>query len=651
MGENSYPKKVKQIDKDFYERVKKRKNRLVKQFLAAPRDVVTSFTPKHKHMDNFLKEAEHFAGKHEMRADCQEYWIEMKMKGETGYLPFLCFQQFEIFYTMSRSVERLAFFEIYFSGGILSVLMRKSRYANGNEGFAEFDMNRREWSMAKAQMTLWQAFLRPEIDILKHLSVPQEVLLEYFSHGSDSELTSLLKRAAIKQRKIEEKKEQAENEFLGKKEKQKNKEKRDELKKERDELLSEWEAATDQRVQELSGFEQFGTVWPIISYVTMIGAAPLLEESYSPQFLLNICVAGQAEEIAPALQKLLADFALHSNGILAESVRINHARRGAPSQHEEHLPQILLYEKREQLGSVYQALEERMNLLRDENVEELFAEEMPTLLGTTWISDGRVANFTVSSEELYAATQENRHLTALRELIDGNLYHDVSLKWDRSKIVAELDEEEVEEQWEKYGKRLGKALRDAWNLWNTWWKEQNIVMLSPQYINLAAWASVLLSNDVEADLKSGTGLIADIRNSVLRMEEELVGRLDVLKSLSRRIVEERADFTTDRPNGEQEAKLLEKPFLMTVSENGEQKECVVFTKALFSSYVKKAAAGVDPEKIIELAYRKKLLCTNSAKGDRTKTVKLGKRSDESGRDYSERCYAFDLNGMEKYMKS
>ena len=78
---------------------------------------------------------------------------------------------------------------------------------------------------------------------------------------------------------------------------------------------------------------------------------------------------------------------------------------------------------------------------------------------------------------------------------------------------------------------------------------------------------------------------------------------------------------------------------------------VVFTKELFSRYANQAAAGIDAEKLAGLAYSKGLLSTNSAEGDRTKTVKMGKRTDDPKKDYAVRCYALNVKKAKEYINS
>ena len=209
MEDQGYPKKAKTINKNFYALVKKRKDKLVRQMLGSQKGVVTSFTPKQAKLSHFLNEAEKYCDQFEKktRIDTDQYWIDLNYKGERCYLPFLCFQFFEVFCAMERCVERFVYFEIYFSGGIFSALMRKDRFSNGNEGFGEFDMGRREWLLAKAQMTFWQGFVRPKSDVIPYLSLPQQTLLQCFSPVRGNKLIELLKSAEENQIKIEKKQE------------------------------------------------------------------------------------------------------------------------------------------------------------------------------------------------------------------------------------------------------------------------------------------------------------------------------------------------------------------------------------------------------------------------------------------------------------
>ena len=194
--EDSYPKSAKKICKEFYDLVEKRKDALVRQLLSSPKDITTSFTPKQKHLASFLKEAEKYCKQEKDRygIDTDDFAFAIVNKGSSSFLPYLCFQFFEVFCSTNRNVERFLFFEIYYTGGIFSVLMRRGRYDSGNEGFAAFDMGRREWSLAKAQISFWQGFLKTKTDVIYYLSYPQQVLLDYFTHGSDHELMYILKR-------------------------------------------------------------------------------------------------------------------------------------------------------------------------------------------------------------------------------------------------------------------------------------------------------------------------------------------------------------------------------------------------------------------------------------------------------------------------
>lgn len=161
----------------------------------------------------------------------------------------------------------------------------------------------------------------------------------------------------------------------------------------------------------------------------------------------------------------------------------------------------------------------------------------------------------------------------------------------------------------------------------------------------------MLSSDIGVETEEN-GLLAGIQASVRRMEGELSDRLETLRAFIRAVLNENELYPEKRPDGEDAVKQMEKPLRMSFKDNkGNTEPHVVFTKELFSRYANQAASGIDAEKLAGLAYSKGLLSTNSAEGDRTKTVKMGKRTDDPKKDYAVRCYALNVKKAKEYINS
>lgn len=655
MDNQEFPRSLKNIDKKYYGHAEKRKDKLIRTMIFTPRDVITAFSPNHKQMNGLLKAASRYCEnfKKSVSIDTGNYWFKMTHKSESFYLPFLCFQSFEIFIPSSQGVERFVFFEICFSGGILSVLMRKSRFSKGNEDFPAFDMGRWEWAKAKEQLAFWQGFVYPKTETAMGTNLPQQILLDYFSHCPTAKLSDFIKKATDTQVQIERVESKIRYEPLKQKSEKKQKNKLKKLKAKRRRIIHEHYSIMLNKIQKLSAFTQLSAIWPIIAYITMVCAAPLLDKSYSPQFLLNLCLDQYTDGIEHSLQDLLSGFVLSRDNTPAESISISRVGRIERSRERNHLPQILHYDKPGQLADSIRELENRLELLRAGYFDTLFAEQMPVLLGTAWTVDSRITNLQLSTRELLAATQGEDNRNALRELIDSNLYCKVSVRWEKGIPTPLRDENDDSELWDEYRKNLNRAMRASRNAWDTWWSSQRITLLSPQYINLAAWFNVLISDDLNPDAAEDGGPISLVKASLLKMEEELVGKLDVLQKLLEVISDSLSAWSQEKkPDSEATAKHLKQPFTMSMKGKGSaQIECIVFTKKLFASFVEKNIPGADPEELIDLAYRKNLLCTNSTDGDRTKTVKMGKREDDPQRDYSERCYAFQIGEIKNLTNS
>ena len=145
----------------------------------------------------------------------------------------------------------------------------------------------------------------------------------------------------------------------------KSKKKAKKLKNERLRILSQLESAETDHIRSLLDYKGLDTVWSIIAYVTMLGAAPLMEASYSPQFLLNICLDEVADGLLSAMQTLISTFVLQRYGAIAEEISYSHAGKTIAPQRQKHLPQIILCDKPGQLTDVFREFEDRQQSIQN----------------------------------------------------------------------------------------------------------------------------------------------------------------------------------------------------------------------------------------------------------------------------------------------
>lgn len=385
----------------------------------------------------------------------------------------------------------------------------------------------------------------------------------------------------------------------------------------------------------------------------MIEAAPLLTPLYSPRFLFNILLPPTSASMDAAMQQLLAQFALRESATIAEEIRVSSGADDG-TQRKKHLPRILHCDKRSIWQHASALLHTREKQLDEQMDTDLWAEDLPVLLGNEWVADSGLVNFEVKPEEIYSISRNEQGMADLQELIEFNLYFHAVTKSDGKKITVFLNDDDDSEQTKRIESQLDGVLADAWSAWDSWWREKSITLLSPQILNLAAWFSILVSSDVIDDIRKGNNsLINMLQSSIIKMNSELEQHLDALRVMLRKIMEDYGSYTNAAPSGESAVKQLKAPFLRDFkNERGQMKENIVFTPELFSATVHEWLPNEDPDKLIELAKRKRLLNGNrrdNGDPEPTRTVKLGKKDNKSGEDYQKRCYAFAVEEVKKYL--
>lgn len=175
---------ISEFDNVFYEDAKKRMKKLVDRAMGSDTEIVTQFFGKNKKKARFAFYRKINNGK--IALSTKDYWIRfLNAKNIPSSLPFLCFQLWDIFQEEKYAVHRYVYFEIHYIDGIFGVLMKHSRFSAPNTGFDEFDLDRREWALAKQQMELWKEHFRPDIYHIKDWSKQKDILYHIFSDDYD----------------------------------------------------------------------------------------------------------------------------------------------------------------------------------------------------------------------------------------------------------------------------------------------------------------------------------------------------------------------------------------------------------------------------------------------------------------------------------
>ena len=103
-------------------------------------------------------------------------------------VPYICIKYIDGFTRVKDSINRYTYFEIYSKVGILSVIMRQSRFAKKKQELMQFDLNNEEWRQAVKQLELWEEYIVSLPETIEYNSKTQEYLEEYFDGITDENI-------------------------------------------------------------------------------------------------------------------------------------------------------------------------------------------------------------------------------------------------------------------------------------------------------------------------------------------------------------------------------------------------------------------------------------------------------------------------------
>ena len=584
MDESTLTSKTVEFSKKYLKRAKKRRKRLVERLMTKQQDVITLYTWEDDEDDLSFSELSNWAP-----------------EGAT-HQGYLCIQYYDIFRSQANQIYRYVFFEIYFIGGVFSVLMKKSAFDNSQAGFSEFDMNRKEWAEAKQQMKLWQDIVPVKRIRMSQWPKSYKILDKYFAWLKTK------KKKQVKQ-----------------------------------------ELATEFKNEDLALIEK---IWPLLSYVGYAQLWPILRKTSKKLPLLNITCPDLDNNFENLVKQAVMDFCFHRPEVTAEDISVVYGGRGVPEHTSfRNIPIIFLLTQpsKSALQKIEVDISKRLPDTKD--LWSFSVEKLPIIVQKEPIYVDGALNLSLDRASVLEYVEARELKEALKKMAASSLH----------KIILDFDEEWTRGSWhtlkryiydEKYPdfmvakSAIESAFKKELSQNKEWWNEQSIVLLSEEYLRLASWISLMLPSDQIRE-KVHDWLIQEERqlqkvNDVLRLVAEEMLKLNI----------------GEQPILSRKEDCVEEPFLKQPNEGNST--CIDFTPNAFRRFLQKLDMGkdADPKALKEMAYQQNLLHITTENKDWSINFKVqpdaedqsSEQKKSSGKRHTIRCYAFYEDKLKTYLK-
>lgn len=439
-----------QLDKKFLKEIKKRKNDLIKKYILEKQDITTKYTHKGHHLLRYIRTLSTELQSTQSTSkglhlnldnnDVKTCSVEIREDNKlTIHQKYICMQYYDIYEDEANQINRYIFFEIYFSGDILSVLMKKSIFDNSQVGFSQFDMNRKEWAEAKLQMKLWCSVVPIKVKHMHQRLLVHKILNKYFG------------------------------ELEAKKKKQIKKGLKTELKNE--------------------DIASVAKVWPLLSYIGYAQLWTILGKETRKLPLLNIACSDLDDTFEKLISNAVIDFCFHKPEITITDIPIVYGAVLPKRIAFQNLPVIFVLKQPSK--SNLEKLEKDV-FTRMSNIEPVgfSTEELPIIIQKEPVYVDGVLNLELDRSSVLNYVKNKDLKQHLKTIVAASL----------ASIIKELDKDALMltdlKAWIKsIGKNISKTFGKKLSTTRDWWNEQSIVLLPEQYMVLAAWFDVMLPNE------------------------------------------------------------------------------------------------------------------------------------------------------------
>ena len=505
-------------------------------------------------------------------------------------VPYICIKYIDGFTRVKDSINRYSYFEIYSKVGILSVIMRQSRFAKKKQELMQFDLNNEEWRQAVKQLELWEEYIVSLPETIEYNSKTQEYLEEYFDGITDENIIEQemfpLAFALVDKPRIN-------------------------IQDESTKLLVD--------------------TWALLSYMTMIQVLPAIGKKNDSYPYLNLIVEQFENGLENSFKEIASKLSLRNKKVKDNKIVISDDVQSLEVSKITNLPKIMVAENIKVLSRALLFLSEKND---DVNRFNRAADYYPILISNNWIIDYRYIDYEIKIESVARLARDTDLLKTYRKVIDYNL--------------ANIFEERFL-SWEDYCDKLNKKFKGAYKACRKWWKTNGISMLPDYYIDLLAWFSITVLDEEKYSFEGRKNNVIDcVKESIINIDADLFKVLNSYKGLLSSIYDIPQTDIVDMPSSKEEVDSLDYPVCVVVS--GE--EIVLFTDLSIQKFVKQHSRNLDHQKFIKLCRQRMLLKTgkDSSITDNKTTYQFKIDSPDDKKRYGKKVFQFVKNNIKLFLK-